>query len=134
MVACRDGPVVAVNVRGWDGGALLVREPGARLRAQDRRRLHRLGLRPRTGGERREWTWVARPAALPEGGTAEDLARTRLLALMDVDMVCRTQLVAVLRDALRLEPEQLCLLLPEEEADEEPGDDDAWADNWGDVG
>lgn len=137
IIAGRDGPVVTMAVRGLLGGGLRVADPRDRLRSQDRRRLHRLGLRPAAGTAERTWAWEATVPELPDDAAVAEPFSARLRALLDVSDACSRQFLAVLREGLRLEPAQLTLLLADEEDDEaydDEVDDDAWTDDWGEVG
>ena len=108
-VVGRDGPVVTLAV-GGRAGALRLTDPRDRLRADDRRRLHRLGLRPERHTDSRCWTWTATAPKLPLGARTDEQVRQRLQAWTDLDDSCRAQLVAVLRDGLRLDPSSLTVL------------------------
>lgn len=130
IVVGRDGPVISMVLSGRSGD-LRVTDPRNRLRAQDRRRLHRLGLRPEPGTAELDWTWQATP---PELSTGTSVIGARLGAWREVLDGCRRQLVAVLREGLRLEPSQLTLLPVDKEPDEQEPDDDAWDEDWVDVG
>lgn len=131
VIVGRDGPVISLDVSGWLGGALRVTDPRDQLRAQDRRRLHRLGLRASVdtppGAVARCWTWESAPVELPLGAPVGELVAARVQAGSQVAQACRAQLLAVLREGLRLDPSQLTVLPSEEE-------DDDWGDDWGDVG
>lgn len=91
-----------------------------RLRAQDRRRLHRLGLREAAPG-----TWLAhvpRPRPPRSDGVVARLAARRAFDAARGDLVLH-----VLRDALQVDVESVVLVLePDEllEDDEAPEDDD----------
>ena len=134
VIVGRDGPVVCLDVSGWLGGSLRVTDPRDQLRAQDRRRLHRLGLRPCAdtppGALAHCWTWQSSPVELPLGAPVGELVVARLQAGSQVAEACRDQLLAVLREGLRLDPSQLTVLPVEEEREEDDwdGDDDDWSD------
>ena len=129
MIVGRDGPVLTLDTSALLGGGLRLTDPRDVLRAQDRRRLHRLGLRPEQGTAERSWTWEPALPGLPAGAPPGELLPVRLRSWAAREDACRSQLLAVVRDGLRLEPSQLTLLPVD---DEEP-DDDAWDEAWGDV-
>lgn len=102
------GPFVQLDVYGYRGSHLLVADDSGSLHAQDRRRLHRLGLRLTPGSGTQCWTWAAPPAVVPPP-TADhrDVMLARMRGWSTVEDDSRNQLVAVLRDGLRLRPAQL---------------------------
>lgn len=122
----RHGPVVTLDLSGWRTGRLRVTDPRDQLRAQDRRRLHRLGLRPSAdpplGAVPRCWTWESRSVDLQADGPVGELVLARVQAWWQRERACRAQLVAVLREGLRLDPSQLTVLPVELD---EPDEDEA---------
>lgn len=119
----RTGLVLEVIFHDWRGGALELWVPG-RLRAQDRRRLHRLGLRPTSYGTEPVWTWQTPvpdvPALEPDLGRA---LGARMAAIEEVQSALMDTVVRVLRDALRLPLSDLAVRLAREE---DPLDDESW--------
>lgn len=120
------GPVLDLTVVGHVLGTVDVLDPLASLRAQDRRRLHRLGFRP-VAGDLQAWSWSTRPPAPPP--LPDVLGRMKAaLALQDT---CRQQLVAALRDGLRVPPDRVRVKAPDPEEglwDDGGSDEGGWDD------
>ena len=92
IVVVRDGPVVSTAVSGCSGD-LPVTDPQDRLRAQDRRRLHRLGLRPEPGTIDRGWTCQVTPPELPARASVGDSMGAWLWAWTQVAAGCSREVV-----------------------------------------
>lgn len=127
-----DDPLDDPDALDRESGHLVLTDPAHRLRAQDRRRLHRLGLRPdpQRGHGHPAWSWTAPLPPPPDpalGRWAQVRARTA------VAMAVREQGVAVLRDALRVEPARLHVVREREPDEQDPDlwDDDGWDDDEG---
>ena len=101
---------------------LLVVEVGhGRLRARQRRELHRLGFRPTTSVRVTVWRWEVGPAALPDAWPQpHQLLRTRMLT----EELITKQAQAVVQEVLRSSPRDVVVVLHREP--------DLWDDGWED--